>query len=65
MPSSFRFQKYGNGGLEISELFPHVAKHADSLAVIRSLKGRSNDHVMAHYELASGSIRPLQAIKKI
>lgn len=57
MPSPFRFQKYGQGGLEISELFPHVAKHADSLAVIRSLKGRSNDHVMAHYELSSGTIR--------
>lgn len=57
MPSPFRFQKYGHGGLEISELFPNVAKHADSLAVVRSVKGRSNDHVMAHYELASGTIR--------
>ena len=57
MPSPFQFQKYGQGGLEISELFPNVAKHADSLAVIRSLKGRSNDHVMAHYELSSGTIR--------
>ena len=57
MPSPFKFQQYGHGGLPISELFPNVAKHADSLAVIRSLKGRSNDHVMASYELASGSIR--------
>ncbi|MBM3754440.1 MAG: DUF1501 domain-containing protein [Acidobacteria bacterium] len=57
MPSPFKFQRYGHGGLPISELFPNVAKHADSLAVIRSLKGRSNDHVMASYELASGSIR--------
>jgi hypothetical protein len=57
MPSPFEFKKYGDGGLEISSLFPHVAKHADELAVVRSLKGRSNDHVMAHYELASGSIR--------
>lgn len=57
MPSPFTFKRYGNGGLPISELFPHIASHADSLAVIRSLKGRSNDHVMAHYELSSGSIR--------
>lgn len=57
MPSPFSFKKYGEGGLEISSLFPHVAEHADELAVVRSLKGRSNDHVMAHYELASGSIR--------
>ncbi|MEZ5351108.1 MAG: DUF1501 domain-containing protein [Bryobacteraceae bacterium] len=57
MPSPFQFRKYGHGGLEISELFPNVAKHADSLAVVRSVKGRSNDHVMAHYELASGTVR--------
>lgn len=57
MPTPFTFQKYGHGGLEISELFPNVAKHADSLAVIRSIVGKSNDHVMAHYELASGTVR--------
>jgi hypothetical protein len=57
MPSPFKFTQYGDGGLPISELFPNVARHADSLAVIRSLKGRSNDHVMAHYELTSGTIR--------
>src|SRR6187200_2642955 len=38
MPSPFQFKKYGESGMEISELFPHVARHADSLAVIRSLK---------------------------
>ena len=57
MPSPFRFQKHGQGGLEISELFPQVARQADSLAVIRSVVGKSNDHVMAHYELASGTVR--------
>jgi hypothetical protein len=57
MPSPFAFKKYGQGGLDISELFPNIAKHADSLALIRSLTGKSNDHVMAHYELASGSVR--------
>jgi hypothetical protein len=57
MPSPFKFQQYGRGGLPISELFPNIARHADKLAVIRSVKGRSNDHVMASYELASGSIR--------
>jgi len=57
MPSPFKFQKYGHGGIDISELFPNIARHADRLAVIRSLKGRSNDHVMAHYELSSGTIR--------
>jgi hypothetical protein len=57
MPSPFQFSRHGQSGLEISEIFPNVAKHADSLAVIRSVKGLSNDHVMAHYELASGTVR--------
>jgi hypothetical protein len=57
MPSPFKFSRHGQSGLEISELFPEVARHADELAVVRSVVGRSNDHVMAHYELASGTVR--------
>lgn len=57
MPSPFEFKRHGQSGLEVSELFPSVASHADELAVIRSVQGKSNDHVQAHYELASGVIR--------
>jgi hypothetical protein len=57
MPTPFTFKNYGQSGLPVSELFPHVGSHADELAVIRSVVGRSNDHVMAHYELASGTVR--------
>lgn len=57
MPSPFRFRRCGESGIEISELFPNVGKCADDLAVIRSVVGKSNDHVQAHYELASGVIR--------
>lgn len=35
--SSFKFSKHGQSGLEISELFPEIAKHADKLCVIRSM----------------------------
>lgn len=57
MPSPFRFHRCGESGLEVSELFPNVGKCADDLAVIRSVVGKSNDHVQAHYELTSGVIR--------
>jgi Protein of unknown function (DUF1501) len=57
MPSPFTFRKYGQSGIEVSELFPNVAKHIDELAVIRSAYGRSNDHTLAHYEMQSGQIR--------
>jgi len=57
MPSPFRFARHGQSAIEVSELFPHVSRHVDELAVIRSVVGRSNDHVMAHYELATGTVR--------
>ena len=33
----FSFDKYGQSGQEISSIFPHLAEHADKLAIIRSL----------------------------
>ncbi|MCC6390876.1 MAG: DUF1501 domain-containing protein [Bryobacterales bacterium] len=57
MPSPFEFRKYGGCGMEVSSIFPNVARHVDELAFIRSVVGRSNDHVMAHYELATGTVR--------
>jgi len=57
MRSPFQFQKYGESGIEVSEIFPHLASKVDQIALIRSMYGKSNDHVQAHYELASGVIR--------
>src|SRR5689334_1092921 len=57
MPTPFTFRKYGGSGIDVSEIFPHIAEHADELAVIRSLYSMSNDHVQAHYALQSGVIR--------
>jgi hypothetical protein len=57
MPSPFTFKKYGHGGIDISEIFPHIATHADEIAVLRSVYGRSNDHVQATYEMVAGQIR--------
>jgi hypothetical protein len=57
MPSPFTFRKYGQSGIEVSELFPHVASHVDEIAFIRSLYGQSNDHVQATYEMQMGQTR--------
>jgi hypothetical protein len=57
MRSPFSFQKHGQSGIEVSEIFPHLASKVDEIALIRSMHGKSNDHVQAHYELASGTIR--------
>src|SRR5262245_44782503 len=36
-PSMFKFKKHGKSGIDVSELFPHVAESADELCVIRSM----------------------------
>src|SRR4030095_3876859 len=43
-PSPFKFQRYGQSGLEISELFAKTAVHADNLAVIRSMVAQVPNH---------------------
>ncbi|MFN3650552.1 MAG: DUF1501 domain-containing protein [Armatimonadota bacterium] len=42
--SPYKFQKYGESGIEISELFQNVAKHADDLCVIRSMHADVPNH---------------------
>ena len=57
MPSPFTFKKYGESGIEVSEIFPHIANHVDDIAFIRSVYGQSNDHVQATYEMQMGQTR--------
>ncbi|MCW5554033.1 MAG: DUF1501 domain-containing protein [Verrucomicrobiae bacterium] len=42
--SPFTFQKYGQSGIEVSELFPHVAGSIDDIAVIRSMHADVPNH---------------------
>lgn len=43
-PSPFKFQKYGQSGIEVSELFHHTAQHIDDIAVIRSMHADVPNH---------------------
>ncbi len=56
MGSPWAFKKHGQCGMEISSLFPQVAKHADDLALIRSMKAISPDHAPALFQMNTGSI---------
>jgi hypothetical protein len=42
--SPFSWKRYGQSGLEISELFQHTAQHADDLCVIRSMQADVPNH---------------------
>ncbi len=57
MPSPFSFRKHGESGIEVSELFPHLGAKVDEIAFLRSVHGRSNDHVQATYEMQTGQLR--------
>src|SRR5262245_2579301 len=57
MPSPFQFKKYGQCGMDVSELFPILGTKVDEIAWLRSVYGKSNDHVQAHYELNTGKIQ--------
>ena len=42
--SPFEFKHHGQSGIEVSDLFPHVARCIDDIAVIRSMKADVPNH---------------------
>jgi hypothetical protein len=44
LPSPYKFQKYGQSGIEVSELFQHTAKCIDDVCVIRSMHADVPNH---------------------
>ncbi|MBA4019600.1 MAG: DUF1501 domain-containing protein [Pirellula sp.] len=54
MPTQWEFKKRGKCGMEVSELFPHIAELADELAVVRSMTAKFNEHAQANYFTHSG-----------
>jgi hypothetical protein len=52
------FSKYGQSGIEVSDLFPHTAQCIDEIAVLRSCYGDMVVHSAAQYELFTGRIVP-------
>ena len=53
--SPWKFRQYGQSGIPVSSLFPHVAQHVDNLAVIRSMVSNFPEHTSANYFLHTGS----------
>lgn len=62
-PSPFKFAKHGQSGIEISELFPNLAKHADDLCIIRSTKTDVPNHEPGLLMMNCGDIsRPVPSM---
>ena len=50
------FARHGQAGIEISDLFPHIAGVADDLCVVRSMQTEQINHDTAHAFMNTGSI---------
>jgi hypothetical protein len=59
--SPWKFRNYGGSGIEVSELFPHVAEYVDDLCIVNSVHGTNAAHGGALLKLHTGSdnfVRP-------
>jgi len=56
LPAVKPFRPHGESGLQISDFLPEIARHADELAVIRSMHGDSVNHPQSVYQMNTGSI---------
>ena len=55
LKSPWKFKNHGESGTPVSELFPHIAKHVDDMAVIRSMTSEFSEHTNANYFLHTGN----------
>jgi hypothetical protein len=52
--SPFQFARHGQSGAELSDLLPHLSKHVDNLAIIRSMKTTQFNHAPAQIFMNTG-----------
>ena len=57
MKSPFDWKQHGQSGTWVSDLFPHMARHADKMAFIHSCHTQSNNHSPALFMINTGSTR--------
>ena len=60
LPSPFQFQRHGQSGIPIAEIFPNLARHADRLAVIRSMHVELPNHEMSLMLMNTGHMRQVR-----
>ena len=60
MKSPFKFARYGQCGLEVSDIFPKIAECADDLCVIRSMHTNIPNHEPALLMMTCGDNQPIR-----
>jgi hypothetical protein len=59
-PSPFRFRRYGQSGIPVSDLFPHLAQHVDDMCVIRSMHANVPNHEPSLLLMNCGEARQIR-----
>ena len=57
LPSPFTFERFGASGIPVSDLFPHLSKCVDEMAVIRSMHAELPNHEMSLMLMNTGDQR--------
>ena len=58
LASLFKFSNQGQSGMQFCELFPQTARHADDIALIRSMVTDHSNHEQAIWNINTGLITP-------
>ena len=49
LPSPWAFRRYGQSGLEVSDLFPQVGSCADDLCIVQSMTAKFSEHAQGNF----------------
>jgi len=60
MKSPFAFRRAGRSGIEVSELYPELAKCIDDVCVVRSMYHETPAHERALLLMNSGNVQPIR-----
>ena len=53
-PSHWAFNRYGQSGIAVSDLFPHIASVIDEVSVIRSMTAKFSEHAQGNFFMHTG-----------
>jgi hypothetical protein len=54
LPSPWKFRRYGQSGIPVSDIFSEIGSCADDLAVVRSMTASFTEHAQANYFFHTG-----------
>jgi hypothetical protein len=60
MPSPYSFKQYGESGIPISEIFPHVSTCADELCILNGMHTSTPNHEPGLLMMNSGAQQPVR-----